>query len=223
MLLMSLLVSDSFLEMLSNHPNLQEVLWNFSCLKDEEKRLTLVENPHFYAELPALPEAYVDNVKIDPTDDFGHADKFYVLTDKPEPIHIMTDQVSQTFGNFWCQLLSFSKVWASCLFPPPLFLKFSDICGTLRGESIIKASLRGSHCWFCKRLLQAVSTIPTASTNYRGLQPIITEGCPSMVWKCSNGYLSLHSSVGTGFGICTGQAVPDSSSQVRCHIMVLHI
>ena len=99
MLLRSLLVSDSYLEMLSNHPNLQEVLWNFSCLKDK-KRLTLVENPHFYAELPASPEAYVDNVKIDPTEDFGHADKFYVLTDKPEPIHIMTDQVSWSFGNF---------------------------------------------------------------------------------------------------------------------------
>ena len=116
---MSLLVSDSYLEMLSNHPNLQEVLWNFSCLKDEEKRLTLVEHPHFYAELPASPEAYVDNVKIDPTEDFGHTDKFYVLTDKPEPIHIMTDQVSRSFGNFWCPKTALIFKGLGVVFIPP--------------------------------------------------------------------------------------------------------
>lgn len=88
-------------EILSDTPNLQEILWNFSRFKDKKKRLTLKENSHFYAELPTSPEAYRDSLKIDPTEDFRHTDKFYVLTDTPEPIHIMSDLVLHSFGNFW--------------------------------------------------------------------------------------------------------------------------
>jgi hypothetical protein len=89
-------------EVLSDSPSLQEILWNFSHFKDKKKRLTLRENPHFYAKLPTSPEAYGGSVKIDPTENFRHANKFYVLTDKPELVYIMTGQVLQTFGNFWC-------------------------------------------------------------------------------------------------------------------------
>ena len=63
-------------------------------------------NPHFYAELPALPETYGefsgDGVKFDPTEDFRHANKFYVLVDKPDLVYIMTDRDLRFFGNFWC-------------------------------------------------------------------------------------------------------------------------
>ena len=89
-------------EVLSDNPSLEEVLWNFSHFKDEKRRLTLRENPHFYAELPSSREAYGDELKIDPTEDFRHANEFYVLADKPELVHIMTDRISQSFGNFWC-------------------------------------------------------------------------------------------------------------------------
>ncbi|KAH9980638.1 hypothetical protein BJV77DRAFT_404499 [Russula vinacea] len=101
--------------------------------------------------------------------------------------------VSQSFGNFWC---------------PQNAIIFKDICGRLRGESIVKASLGGTSCGFCKRLL--VSTVPRASRDHRGIQPIITEGCPWMGWKCSTSCLLMHSSVDIGLGICTGQAEPDS-------------
>ena len=87
---------------LSRSPSIQEILWNFSSFKDEEQRLTLKDNPHFYPELPKLLDAYGDNYKMDPTEDFQHANKFYVLTDRPELVHIMTDQVSRSFGNLWC-------------------------------------------------------------------------------------------------------------------------
>ena len=101
--------------MLSNSPSLQEILWNFSCFEDETLRLTLRDNPHFYAELPTSPEAYGDRVEIDPTEDFRHADKFYVLTDKPELVHIVTDEAMRSFGNFWCpQNAIIFKGWASC-------------------------------------------------------------------------------------------------------------
>jgi hypothetical protein len=88
-------------EVLSDSPSLQEILWNFSRFKDEKQRLTLRDNPHFYSD-PISLEAYRDSLKIDPTDDFRHADKFYVLTDKPEPLYIVTDWGLQSFGNFWC-------------------------------------------------------------------------------------------------------------------------
>jgi hypothetical protein len=87
---------------LNRIPSIQGILWNFNCLEDEKQRLTLMDNPHFYAELPTSSEAYGDSVQIDPTEDFRHADKFYVLTGKPELVHIKTGQVSRFFSNFWC-------------------------------------------------------------------------------------------------------------------------
>jgi hypothetical protein len=87
---------------LSNSPSIQEILWRFSSFKDKKKRLTLRQNPHFYVKLPTSPEEYGDSVKIDPTEDFQHADRFYVLTDKLEHVYIMTDRISKSFSNFWC-------------------------------------------------------------------------------------------------------------------------
>ena len=95
-------VSDLVPEVLGNNPSLQEILWNFSCFKDERLRLTLRDNPHFYAELPTSLEEYGGRVKIDPTEDFRHADKFYILTDRPELVHIVMDDATWSFGNFWC-------------------------------------------------------------------------------------------------------------------------
>ena len=93
-------------EVLSDSPTLQEIMWNFSRFKDEKQRLTLSENPQFYTRLPTSPEGYGDSLKIDPTEDFRvrfqYNVKFYVLTDKPEVVHIMTEQDSKCFGNFWC-------------------------------------------------------------------------------------------------------------------------
>ena len=86
---------------------------------------------------------------------------------------------------------------------------FPDICGRLMGEALVKASLKGTYCGFCERL--SVSTIPGASANRGGLQPIITEGCSWTGWKCPTGCLPIHSSVDTGLRVCTGQAASDSS------------
>lgn len=90
------------LEVLSDSSSLQEILWNFCRFKDEKERLTLRDNPHFYAELPTLPEAYGDSVRIDPATDFRSANMFYVLTDKPKLAYIMTNRDLQFFSNFWC-------------------------------------------------------------------------------------------------------------------------
>jgi hypothetical protein len=110
------------LVVLSDSPSIQEILWNFSRLEDEKQRLTLTENPHFYTEHPALQETYGDGVKIDPTEDFQHACKFYVLADRPKPVYIMTDRVLQSFGNVWCSknVIIFKGLGVFLFFPPSL-------------------------------------------------------------------------------------------------------
>jgi hypothetical protein len=206
--------------MLSDSPSFQEILWNFSRFKDEKNRLTLKDNPHFYAELPSSPEAYSENVKIEPTEDFRHANEFYVLIDKPKLVHVMSDQISEVFGNFWCpkDAIIFKGLDVLYFYFSSISEILLDIGGTLRGEGIVKASLRGTYCGFCKQL--PVSTVPKASRhclgNRHGLHPIVTEGWPWTGWKCLNGCLPMHSSVDTGLRVCTGRTAPDSL--VCCNI-----
>ena len=89
-------------EFLGNSPSIQEILWNFYSRWDKKNCLTLKDNPHFYIELPTLLNAHGESVKIDPTEDFRHANKYYVLTDKRELAHIMTgNKILRSFGNFW--------------------------------------------------------------------------------------------------------------------------
>ena len=64
-------------ELLSDSSSIQEILRNL--------------NPHFYEDLPILRVAHWTG-KIDPTNGFRRANKFYVLT----------DQVSQSFGKVCC-------------------------------------------------------------------------------------------------------------------------
>ena len=202
---------------LSDNPSVQEILWNFSCVKDKTRRLTLRENPHFYEILPRSPEGYGDKLKIDPIEDFRHATFFYVLTDKLEMVHIMTDQISRSFVNFWCPSTSiiFKGLCVSVCFLPFDSDVFLDLRGTLTAEGIVMASLNGTHCGFCERL--PVSAVPGTSTNSRGLPPIITDVCSLMGWKCSIGSLPMHSSDDIGLRICTGRAALDIP--VRCEIL----
>jgi hypothetical protein len=122
---------------LSDDSSLQEILWKFSRVEDEQNRLALSNNPHFYTELPSSPDAYGDSLKIDPTEDFQHATTFYVLTDKPELVHIKTDQVSRSFGNFWCPQNSIIFKGTNVLF---LFSPFLMSCQTSVGRSGGRAS-----------------------------------------------------------------------------------
>ena len=200
-------------ELLGDSPSLREILWNFNRFKDEKQRLTLRQNPHFYAELPTSPEAYGDSIKIDPTENFQHADEFYVLTDNPEPVYIMTDQVSRSFGNFWCPNIAIIFKGLSVLF---VLCSVSDILldisGRLMGWSIVKASLTGTYCGFCRRLM--VSIVRRTSGNRCGLQPIITQGYPRMSrgsWECLIGCLPIPNSVDFNLDVCVGKAAPDSS------------
>jgi hypothetical protein len=200
-------------EVISDNPNLQEILWNFSRLKNKKQRLTLRENPHFYADLPTLPEAYGDGVEIDPTEDFHHADTFYVLTDKPSLVCVTTDQDTRYFGNFWCpqNAVIFKGLGVIFIYLFPVFDALPDICGRLAGERIVKTSLSGTICGLCNEL--PVSTIARASRH--NLPPISTQGCSWMGWKSSTGSLPLHSSDDTSLRICIGRIAPEFP--VRCN------
>ena len=88
-------------EVLDENPTLEEILWKLSRFKDE-RRLTLKQNPHFYAYLPMSPDAYGGGFTMEPTEDFRHANKFYVLTDRQGIAYLKTDQYTRCFGNFWC-------------------------------------------------------------------------------------------------------------------------
>ena len=128
-------------ERLSYSPSIQEILWNFSRFKDEKRRLTLRENPHFYAELPTSPEAYGDSFEINPTEEFPHTitSKFYVLTNKPELVYIMADQVLKSFGNFWFPkdaVIFKGLVILFCLFSVPEVLPGQTSVGGLWGGAL---------------------------------------------------------------------------------------
>ena len=188
MLLLYLIVVP---EICSDNSSFQDILWNFCRLNDKKKRLTLKENPHFYAGLPTLLMALGDGVEIDPTEDFQHEDVFYVLTDKQEPVHIMTNnKILHSFGNLWRSENGIILKGLSIFFFPPVSDFLTDICGRLRGEGIVKASLRGTYYGFYTRFhieRPLVSTsVPKASgtRNHHQLQPIVTELYPWTGWEC---------------------------------------
>ena len=120
--------------MLNENPTLAEILWNLDLFEDE-RHLTLKQNPHFYTHLPMLPEAYDGGgFKMAPTEDFLHADKFYVLTDRQGLAYFKTDKYMRCFGNFWCPngAISFKDKHSLYLFS--LFFLVSDIMPGLGGS-----------------------------------------------------------------------------------------
>ena len=202
--------------MLSDSPSLQEIVWNFSRFKDEKQRLTLLDNPHFYCD-PISLEENGGSLRIDPTDDFRHTNKFYVLTattDKVEPLYIETDRGLQFFRSFWClQNAVIFKGFASyfCFIPDSDDLP--DIYGRLRGDCTVRESLGGTCYGFCRQL---VPTDPETLRNCR-LQPIFTQEYPRMSWEQLIGCLTTLGSIDFGLCVCSGRAT--LGSLVRCDVI----
>ena len=187
--------------------------------------LTLKDNPHFYAELPTLLKAHGDSVKIDSTEDFRHLDKFYVLTDKKEVVHVMADnKILHTFGNLWrAENTIIFKGSSVFLGVSPVSDVLTDNCGKLRGESILKASLRRKYSAFYIKTLP-VSTGNSRifrSQNDRGLQPIVTDWYPLTTgWKSFIGSPQTNSS--PGFCICVFTERVDRRRPVRRNIITFN-
>ena len=152
------------------------------------------------------------SVNVDPTEDFRQANKFYVLTDKQEYVHIMSgNQILHSFGNLWLSKNAVVFKGSSIYYFYPVSDVLTDICGRLKGESIVKTSLRGTYsAFYVKRLLVSTSVLRTFETqNTRDLQPIVTKLCPWTGWGRFIGSPSMDSSV--DFCSVTGEGQKTSS------------
>jgi hypothetical protein len=162
-----------------------------------------------------------DNVKIDPTEDFRREDKFYVLADKQEVVHIMTgNKILHSFGNMWRSDNTIIFKSSGIFFPPPVSDFLTDIRGRLMGESIVKASLRGTYSGFYVRRLPVSTGVPRAfrTQNDCGLQLISTELYPwTTGWEHFIDSPPMDSSPGFCFCIFTERVGPDSP--VRSNII----
>ena len=142
--------------MLSPHSSLSEVLWIFCRFEDENKRLALKQNPHFYKMLPTLPEAYEGESRMDPIETMPvtiQCERISILIDNPGHagrVFLETAGRMRAFGN-----VSVPKdaiiFKGSCLLC--CFLSFSDtlldICGKLEGESVFEAAIQGIPNLWC--------------------------------------------------------------------------
>ena len=199
------------LEVLNEDATLAEILWNFSCFKDK-KRLTLKQNPHFYTHLPMSPDAYGGGFEMKPTEDFRHANKFYVLTDRHGLAYFKTDQHTRCFGNFWSPNGAVIFKGERVLYLSSLVFLVSDILpdlsGRLVGENIIKASLETKHWQFCTRPLVSATPILSTVVDGRRFQPDTTLECPCENWTRQIGGLPGSSDI--DLVICAGRLPPDN-------------
>jgi len=136
---------------LSRESKIPEVLWNFRRFKEDRKRLTLKQNPHFY-DFPNIPKAlqgYTGGFSADPIVEFLHeATKIWVITDKPGRIFLKTPRPMRAFGNVW-------RVNYKVHNNDKDVIIFKDICGKLEGEDIVDESItsgQSDHVWNLERI-----------------------------------------------------------------------
>jgi len=95
------MLSDSTVisEELCGSSDLNEVLWNFSRFKGNE-RLTLKQNPHFYTRLPTSSKQYGGKFISDPIERFQH-DMISVLTDGTDWVYMEIAEKRRAFRGVW--------------------------------------------------------------------------------------------------------------------------
>jgi hypothetical protein len=132
--------------MLSQTALLRHVLWNFSRFEDN-RRITLQDNPHFYVNLPTAVDAYTGDFKARPVENLQLKPNatFYVLLDKPSRIFLEAGQDSRIFTNvFVLQDVMIFKGLSNILsFICSASDMSSDIHGVLEGESVVEESIKG--------------------------------------------------------------------------------
>jgi hypothetical protein len=91
-------------EMLPCNPRASEIIWNFTRYEDE-RRVTLRQNPHLYVGLPTSADAYGAGFSMNPTKDFNVKpnDTIYVLVDRSGLgcVHLEAEERDRAFGNVW--------------------------------------------------------------------------------------------------------------------------
>ena len=108
--LLLLMVSELYpnlIEVLCSRSDQNEILWNFSRIKDE-RRLTLKENPHFYEALPTLPESYRNNFLMEPIE------VAFLEPIKRKSISVLVDKSGKEGGRVFLKITkarAFENAW----------------------------------------------------------------------------------------------------------------
>ena len=87
--------------MLRYGADFEDVLWNFAHLEDN-RRISLHDNPHFYADLPACLNEYTAQFRAHPAAENFRLEPnatIYVLVDQPRRIFLKTSQGTRIFSN----------------------------------------------------------------------------------------------------------------------------
>jgi len=109
---------------------LPEILWNFSHFEDEE-RLRLTQNPHFYVGLPTSPSEYGGLFSRRPTEIYEG--RIYVLTNNLIP---KLGDSRRVFFEFGEEKRAFDNFWDT-----NNTLIFKDVTGRLEGETLVDRSI----------------------------------------------------------------------------------
>jgi hypothetical protein len=130
------------LEALISTSGLPNILWYFSHFEDE-RRLTLAQNPHFYEGPPTFPTTYGPACRTRPTEGY-QGTIYYVLTNNERRVFLELGQNQRTFDNVWRtnNTLIFKGSCAAFLFfaLTDIFI-FTDVIGRLEGEAIVGQSI----------------------------------------------------------------------------------
>ena len=163
-------------ETLSHTAGFEEVLWNFAHFEDE-RRVTLQDNPHFYSELPTSLDAYTPQFKALPVDRFELKPNatIYVVADQRRRVFLETRYETRIFGNVFTlkDTMIFKGSSNVLSIPRGAFNISLDIHGTLEGESMVAESIRGiPNMWRCEKFF----VVPDSSTSAYdfSLWPIVT-------------------------------------------------
>jgi hypothetical protein len=92
-------------EVLNNNSKLEEILWNFSRFP-RKSRLTLLENPHFYNDLPASSDVNWGEFNANATQENWHGSScdtkpICVLTNTPGRVFLELCRKPRAFDNVW--------------------------------------------------------------------------------------------------------------------------
>ena len=181
-------------EMLGKETRLEEILWNFSRLKDN-RRITLKQNPRFYESLPRSACEYRDDFTNEPIENFWDATEISVLTDERSPVFLETENKKRAFGNFWVPAKAIIfKGPRVILLHRFLILTRSgvllDIGGRLEGERVVAEDICGTpNLWHREEpTVPSLSSLSvkrptTGPANPSDLPPIITNPVKGRIFE----------------------------------------
>ena len=160
-------------------PLTAEIIWNFGHFgDDDERRITLAQNPQFYKELHTLPSRYRTDFKSQSTYEYDEKKKtIYVLTNNSHGVLLECLQTPMVLDNAWVtnRIIIVRGLFLSFLFLSSTYI-FIDTRGNLLGESIVSESITATDLyWNCIESLER----PPAARPIQNWKETILQLCQS--------------------------------------------